>query len=391
MTTQTGGVRGAMAEAREGGNGRIVARLTTTGRAVAWERLRRPMARVVTDVPRAAEAITPEWLTAVLCRELPGAAVVSCSVVGGSRGTSTRAVLRLVYNDAGAAAGLPTDLFAKTTTSLTQRLVLGLAKVIDGEIEFFNRVRPRLAIETPQGYFAALEPRSWRSISLIEDVAATKGAAFLHATSPITRQNVEGLLGGLATMHGTMWRDGEVERPDSWMKTPLDHLRNISAFISMRKRSGVGAQRAAAVMPAPLLGRLDDLWAGFERSMRYATGAPMTFLHGDANVGDTYVTGRGEMGWTDWQVCLRGCWAYDVAYIHGHPQCGSRVGRSRQRAGDHCRRVRPVRRGGRDVLPGRALVRTGSGGRPDLVPPAGRPRLRRGGQPGRGAGGLTWR
>ena len=295
--------------------GRFVTRLAATGGSVAWERVRRPMAHTATEVPRSAEAITPEWLTAVLCRDHPGAAVISYSVAGGSSGTSTRAALRLVYNGAGADAGLATKLYAKTTTSLTQRLVLGLAQVIDGEIEFFNRIRPRLDIESPQGYFSALDQRTWRSISVLEDVAATKAATFLHATSRISRQNIEGLLAGLAGMHGTMWRDHEVERADSWMKTPLDHLRNISSFISMRKRSAVGAHRARAVIPPPLLARIDDLWQGFERSMAYATEAPMTFLHGDAHVGNTYITGDGRMGWTDWQVCLRGSWAYDVAYI----------------------------------------------------------------------------
>lgn len=295
--------------------GRFVTRLAATGGSVVGEKLRRPMAHDALDVPRSAEAMTPEWLTAVLCRDHPGAAVVSYSVPSGSSGTSTRAAVRVVYNDAGEKAGLPTELYAKTTTSLTQRLVLGLAQVIDGEIEFFNRIRPRLDIESPRGYFSALDQRTWRSISVIEDVAATKSATFLHATSRISRPNIEGLLAGLAGMHGTMWRDHEVERADTWMKTPLDHLRNISSFISMRKRSAVGAQRARSVIPAPLLGRIDDLWLGFERSMAYATQAPMTFLHGDAHVGNTYITGDGRMGWTDWQVCLRGCWAYDVAYI----------------------------------------------------------------------------
>ena len=53
-------------------------------------------------VPPSAEALTAEWLTAALCREVPGAAVVDVEVFGGSDGTSSRRAVRVVYNQAGA-------------------------------------------------------------------------------------------------------------------------------------------------------------------------------------------------------------------------------------------------------------------------------------------------
>src|SRR5258708_1612077 len=92
----------------------------------ARERIRATRAMGAADVPRCPDEITPEWLTAVLCTHTPGARVISVTVPGGSIGTTTRKALELTYNDAGAAAGLPTQLFAKCTTALAQRLVLGL-------------------------------------------------------------------------------------------------------------------------------------------------------------------------------------------------------------------------------------------------------------------------
>jgi hypothetical protein len=165
----------------------IVARLATTSGHIVREKLTHPKAHDLSDVPVSAEDVTPAWLTAALCREHPGAEVVSVEFPASSSGTSTRHALRLTYNAVGVAAGLPTQLYTKTTTTLTQRLILGLAGVIGGEIDFFNRVRPLLEIETPRGYYAAIDPRSWRSISLIEDIAATKGARFLHSDSRIDR------------------------------------------------------------------------------------------------------------------------------------------------------------------------------------------------------------
>jgi thiamine kinase-like enzyme len=291
----------------------IVSRLATTSGHVVWEKLRRSDAVVAGDVPVSADNITPQWLTAVLCGGHPGAEVLSFDVPGGSSGTSTRSALHLTYNAAGQAAGLPVDLYTKTTTSLTQRLILGMAGIIEGEIDFFNRVRPRVDIETPHGYHSAVDLRSWRSISLLENITVTRGATFLHSDKTFSRQAVEDLLGDLATLHGTMWQDRDVERADSFMRTPLDLLHSIKSSINMRKRSAIGAERAKAVIPASLMPRLDELWFAFERSMAAATQGPKTFLHGDAHVGNTYVTRAGRTGYTDWQLCMRGSWAFDVA------------------------------------------------------------------------------
>lgn len=41
-------------------------------------------------VPCSAEALTPAWLTAVLCRDVPGAELVDVTVTGGTDGTSSR-------------------------------------------------------------------------------------------------------------------------------------------------------------------------------------------------------------------------------------------------------------------------------------------------------------
>ena len=57
---------------------------------VARERLVPGRVTSLRDVPISADVLTTEWLTAALCREAPGAAVVDFEVVGGSDGTSSR-------------------------------------------------------------------------------------------------------------------------------------------------------------------------------------------------------------------------------------------------------------------------------------------------------------
>ena len=62
------------------------------GGRVAFERLVRPKARRAEDVPCSPDAITPEWLTAVLCRNVKDAVVTGVDVKPASAGTHERHV-----------------------------------------------------------------------------------------------------------------------------------------------------------------------------------------------------------------------------------------------------------------------------------------------------------
>jgi hypothetical protein len=70
-------------------------------------------ALTIADVPGTYEAITPQWLTAVLCRTTPGAEVTAFRFGDRSDGSSNRARIWLTYNEAGQCAGLPPTVFCK--------------------------------------------------------------------------------------------------------------------------------------------------------------------------------------------------------------------------------------------------------------------------------------
>ena len=68
--------------------------------------------RAASDLPQSYEAITPEWLTAVLCKNTPGAHVRSFALGPRDEGTtSRRRIVNIEYDDAGRAAGLPSSVF----------------------------------------------------------------------------------------------------------------------------------------------------------------------------------------------------------------------------------------------------------------------------------------
>lgn len=104
----------------------LLGRAAVVGARVAGEKLRPVSAELVPVHPRAA---TCGWYSAVLCRDVPGAEVVSVDCVGGSDGTSTRTAVRVAYNEKGHATGLPTDLFRMhITLKQMEGLVVNLGR-----------------------------------------------------------------------------------------------------------------------------------------------------------------------------------------------------------------------------------------------------------------------
>lgn len=266
------------------------------------------------ELPSSPGAVSAKWLTSVMCSGVPGARVVTVARLAKSVGTTTRQALVVTYNEKGAGADLPARLFIKSTTTAAQRLMLGLGGIIDGEPGFYDQVRPLLEIEAPVGYFGAVDRRTWRSIVVIEDVVATRGARFWGPAMNIDRGQLEDLLTSVATWHGATWNSDRLARW-GWLKTPAEQMRVIDALIGMADRRPSGASRAADVIPAALRERQADLYEGLRRSMALMSDEPHTYLHGDLHVANTYLTESGSMGVADWQVGLRGAWAFDCAYL----------------------------------------------------------------------------
>lgn len=288
------------------------ARLATVAVQVAREKLLAPQTYQYGDVPSTPENVSTEWLTAALCRGVPRAEVEWARTAPHSMGSSTRWLVEVRYNAAGDAAGLPATVFAKTTARYRQRLMLGFIGNISGEPTFFRDFRPRLDIEAPLGYYGAFDPVSWRSISLIEDLTRTKQADFLVPARYVTRDEMADLLSSMARWHGRFWDSPEV-RP--LVNSPADYVRRAGEYFGWEKIATLGAARGRDVISPALFDRTVENLGWMTTGLELLGQAPLTLLHGDPHIGNTYVTGAGRMGFNDWQCILRGSWAYDFSYL----------------------------------------------------------------------------
>lgn len=292
----------------------IALRAAQVGSIVLAERIRPPQVRTVDDVPGSVAQITPEWLTAVLCAQAPGARVLGLSITGGDAGSSTRLGLALDLNDAARDAGIPQRVFTKSAPGFVQRMFLGLSDAAVGEAGFYMQVRPQLDIEAPRGYHACVDQRSWRCITLMEDLVATRNARFISTETYISRDMMADLLGNMARWHAQFWNDPRLDRELAWIRPPSRFLADMNRFVSIKDRALLAVEKYPQLVPERLHAAGDAVWTATVASYELDRRLPQTFLHGDAHVGQTYICGDGRMGYSDWQLVQRGGWATDFAY-----------------------------------------------------------------------------
>ncbi|MET3845314.1 aminoglycoside phosphotransferase family protein [Bradyrhizobium sp. OAE829] len=290
-----------------------LAALKISGR-VAYERLARPMARRFDDVPCTPYAVTPEWLTAVLCGKVPGAIVTDVEVKPASAGTHERHQLRVSYNEEGRRAGLPVSIFTKSLPSIVTRMIGGFNGTARVEGSFFTQIRPQLEIEAPLCYHSAYDRRTFAAIHLLEDLVATKSATFCNHKTYVTRAMAEDMIDLLASLHGRFYGDPTLAERYRWLASYPRWFTIGAAKMGTEYYTRKAFDAATHVIPAAVMARRDDVWPATMRALALHDSEPQGLIHSDVHIGNWYRTGSGQMGLCDWQCLSRGHWSRDFAY-----------------------------------------------------------------------------
>jgi hypothetical protein len=284
------------------------------GSRVAYERLARPMAHRFDDVPCSPYAVTPEWLTAVLCGKVPGAVVTHVDVKRASAGTHERHQLKVSYNEEGRRAGLPVSIFTKSLPSIVTRMIGGFNGTARVEGSFFTQIRPQLEIEAPLCYHSAYDRRTFAAIHLLEDLVATKSATFCNHKTYVTRDMADDMIDLLASLHGRFYGDPTLAERYRWLASYPRWFTIGAAKMGTEYYTRKAFDAAAHVIPAEVLARRDNVWPATMRALALHDSEPQGLIHSDVHIGNWYRTGAGQMGLCDWQCLSRGHWSRDFAY-----------------------------------------------------------------------------
>ena len=264
------------------------------------------------ELPISYEAITTDWLSDVLCAGHPGSAVVEVHMDAPDNGSANRRKIQVVYNSAGAHAGLPQRLFCKASHDLVNRTLLGMSGGAHAEVTFYNALRPRLDIEAPQSFFARYDPESFNSLIILLDVSRSVTEFCNHKTT-IDRKRAESQVALLARFHGRGYGDAELRQRLKSLNTWPQFFGDTLNY-GMRECSNQGFLAAKEVIPPRLYARLDEIWPATLNSVEVHDHMPHTLSHGDVHLKNWYVAGTGEMGLGDWQCATRGHWGRDFSY-----------------------------------------------------------------------------
>ena len=279
--------------------------------AFAAEQAAQSVARTRCDIPLSYEAITNEWLTAVLCSETTGAAVTEHRLGPPDDGTNNRRRIFVNYNEIGQAANLPGSVFCKATFGLANRQMLGHSGGVLCEVTFHNEARHLLDIEAPRALMANFDPVSFRSIVVFEDFGDR--ASFCSEETSVDLDFARAQLDILARLHGRFADSPELAGPLSVLPTWYDRFHNLATF-HLEDSCSAGVDASEAFLPPELFTRRAEIWPATMHSLELMKELPLTLCHGDVHLKNWYQCDDGRIGLGDWGVTHRGHWSRDLAY-----------------------------------------------------------------------------
>lgn len=257
------------------------------------------------SLPQEWEEITPDWMTAALARDHPGAVVDTVTVALRDDGTNRRARLALTYS----AGSGPATVFAKAVDPEHADLVALTSGLYHEPRLFTSGIA--LPLDHPAVYTALIDEGNRNFVMIMEDVVA-RGADPRDSTRPMTIAQAASGIRGLARMHSQYW--GERLRTNS----ALGWVEPFVAFEGLEYAPlHIAHERLGDSVPAevPALSGTElfvDIWARYIGTL---TTTEQTLLHGDPHIGNTYVLPGDEVGFLDWQMVRRGNWSLDVGYF----------------------------------------------------------------------------
>lgn len=270
-----------------------------------------PVPVTVDDLPTSYESITPAWLTLVLGQEVGGSEVLTCRLGPADEGTSSRQRIYLAWNAIGKNAGLPASVFCKSTCTLKSRHQLGPGGFVEGEVRFYNQLRPEFEIEAPECLFANFNAHTFNSIVILKDIGDSVESCS-HDTQ-LTRTRVENQIRLLARLHAKHHGTEAVRAAYPFLRT-WDDTFSATAANGFREARLRGFTMAQAAIPSRLFQHEAEIWPATERSAERHQHLPHSVIHSDPYLKNGYIASDGSMGLNDWQCVVRGHWGRDLAY-----------------------------------------------------------------------------
>ena len=273
----------------------------------------RPYPARTGKLPWSKDEVTPQWLTSALQNKYPGVVVEAMEELQYIDSHTSKLRMKLHFNQAGKAAGLPEQMCLKSNFS-------GGFDDVDIcllEAQFYHFLGDRMTVPVPTCYYADWDDDGkGHGVIILED-RTLRGGTFGFSLDDVGVDGVASALEGMAHMHSDLWNSPLLDQP--WlpvsMATPIDNdqIRIMQKWIDLNLESPT----VRAILPQHYLddpGKLQrayDALAEWEHSRNH----PYCINLGDCHQGNTYKLPSGERMWMDWQLVRKGRPWRDLTYF----------------------------------------------------------------------------
>jgi Protein of unknown function (DUF1679) len=276
----------------------------------------RPYPARTDHIPSSMDSIDAAWLSRMMSYKYPGVVAKSMETVELLNSHTTKWRIRVDWNDAGLAAGLPANLCMKANWS-------GAFDNIDihaVEARFYHFMVREMKVPTATCYYADWDDDgSAHGLVVLEDLH-DRGGKFGHSTQDNGVDMITENLNGLAKLHGSLWGSDKISPANApWLQTQMDtpidsdQVRFMWQWIELN----LAEPGFCGIAPQHFLNDPRKVERAFDRlgEIERAYQAPHCIALGDCHQGNTYILPEGERLWLDWQLVRRGRPWRDLTYF----------------------------------------------------------------------------
>ncbi|KAG5661961.1 hypothetical protein KAF25_004200 [Fusarium avenaceum] len=255
-------------------------------------------------LPLTVDELTASWFTKIL-----GHSVKVVNVVEAIHGTASKILIQLTFEDVDDNA--PTRVCVKGgfNPALVASLPFMFA-VYRLEAEFYYYLAPKLNIPLPPILYTGTDTVNGQGVFVMGDLKA-QGYTFGNPLEPWPVDRTRSSVMQLAMLHASTWGNDGSDIPS--LKETVSLRDAIVGLVA----PGEWGKRFAPECRPPVPEFMEDrerITAVFQALWDSETKLNC-LVHGDAHIGNTFISPAGEPGFLDWQVIHAGSAMHDVAYF----------------------------------------------------------------------------
>jgi hypothetical protein len=262
-------------------------------------------------IPEGAADITAAWLNEHV--DLGGATVTGVRAENLGAGLGLLGdVVRLHLDYAPGAAGPPTLIAKCQSPAMENRIVAQLMGFYTREVNFYTRLAGAVPVRVPACHHAAVAPEGAPFVILLEEIT---GARTIDQIVGAGRADAEAIIDQAVALHAAFWDTPALHDLD-WLP-PLDTPGNLAAGTLAEQKLPAFLEYWKGRLPDEMVAFVVELTPHYPALLEWwVAEATPTLVHTDFRADNLLMggsAGDGVVTFLDWQFCMRGPGAWDIA------------------------------------------------------------------------------